>query len=126
MERLRWESDAVGELLVFDCSDNTKDEAYAQFTAFDQAVRSRPENSVRVLADFENAFHAADLTAQWKGAYQEHAKHVRKMACLGVTAGMKIVFAAYRFYSRIRGVDVDAKLKVCDSEDEARAWLAKP
>jgi hypothetical protein len=124
--RVRWEKDAQGELLVFDCSNNSKEEAYALFEAFDREVRSKAEGGVRVLADFENAYHAADLTARWKGAYQEHAKHVRKMACLGVTNGMKIVFAAYRFYSRLRGIDVDAKLKVLDDEAQARAWLAEP
>lgn len=123
--RLRWERDPLGELLIFDCSNNNHDEAYALFEAFDREVRARPEGSVRVLADFENAYHASDLTALWKGAYQDHARYVHKMACLGVTGGMKVVFAAYRFYSRLRGVAVDDKLRVLDDEGVARAWLAQ-
>ena len=124
--RVRWERDALGELLIFDCSDNTKEEAYQLFEAFDREVRARPEGSVRVLADFENAYHAADLTAKWKEAYPDHDRHVHRMAALGVTSGMKVVFAAYRFYSRLRGASVDAKLRVLDDEREARDWLATP
>jgi hypothetical protein len=123
---LRWERDPLGDLLIFDCSDNTKEEAYQLFDAFDREVRSRPEGSVRVLADFENAYHAADLTAKWKEAYKDHDRHVSKMAAMGVTSGMKVVFAAYRFYSRLRGAPVDAKLRVIDDERVARAWLAQP
>lgn len=123
--RLRWERDALGELLVFDCSNNTREEAHALFEAFNFEVRSRPEGSVRVLADFENAYHSAELTRRWKEAYLGHNLQISKMACLGVTSGMKVVFAAYRFYTRIRGGSVDAKLRVMDDEAEARAWLSQ-
>lgn len=121
--RVRWERDSRGELLVFDCSNNTREEAFLLFEAFDREVRQRPLGSVRVLADFENAYHAAELTSRWKESYAEHDRHVKKMACVGVSSGMKIVFAAYRFYSRLRGVDVDVKMRLYNDEGQARAWL---
>jgi SpoIIAA-like len=122
--RVRWEQDSRGRFLVFDCSNNTLEEAYALFDAFHDAVMAEPAGSVRVLADFENAAHEPKLTRRWKSAWQVHNGQVRILACLGVTGGIKVVIAAYRFYARLRGTDLDARMRFFDREEEARAWLA--
>ena len=121
--RVHWERDAAGELLVFDASNDTREEVLPLFEAFHREVLSRPAGTVRVLADFENAVHSTEITRKWKDAHDEHDRQVRKIACLGVTGGMKIVFAAYRFYARLRGLDIDVKMKLFDAEGPARAWL---
>lgn len=125
LSRFKWEQDAVGRLLVVDFSNTNKDEAHALFEIFDAQVKAEPEHSVRLLGDFENGYHAPELTKRWKEASPEHDRHVTKVAMLGVTGGIKIVIMAYRFYLRLKGIDVDNKMQLFNSEAEARAWLAE-
>jgi hypothetical protein len=121
--RAHWEQDGLGELFVFDCSNNAVGDAKPLFEAFHREVLSRPAGTVRVLADFENAVHDPAITKLYKDAHSEHDRQIRKIACLGINGGMKIVFAAYRFFVRIKGVDVDAKMRLFDDVGPARAWL---
>lgn len=123
--RLRWEEDAKGRLLVFDCSNNTLPEAWALFENFHAAILAEPAGSVRVLADFENAAHEPRLTNRWKNEWASQNAQVAKFACLGVTGGIKVVIAAYRFYARLRGSDLDSRMRFFDQESEARDWLLK-
>jgi hypothetical protein len=123
--RLRWEDDARGKLLVFDCSNNTLPEAWALFEAFHAAIMAEPAGSVRVLADFENAAHEPRLTNRWKSEWSNQNAQVQKIACLGVTGGIKVVIAAYRFFARLKGVEVEARMKFFDQERDARDWLLK-
>lgn len=121
--RLRWDKDKLGRLLVLDCSNNSRDEAYAQFEATHKVLLAEPPASVRLLVDFENAVHETALTRLWKEASIEHDKRVTKVALVGVTGGMKVVVAAYRFYVMVRGLEADTKMAFFDEESEARAWL---
>lgn len=123
--RLRWEQDPRGRLLIFDCSDNTLEEARSLFDGFHAAVLAEPAGSVRVLADFENAAHEPALTRRWKEAFPEHNRQIRAFAAVGVTGGMKMVIAAYRFYARLRGGDIETKMRFFENQEEARAWLAE-
>ncbi|HTB22952.1 MAG TPA: hypothetical protein VK914_09620 [bacterium] len=123
--RVRWEKDKLGRILVFDCSNNSLEEAYALFHAFQDAVLSQPEGSVRVLADLENGSHDIALTRMWKEAIPSHDRIVTKLALLRVTGSMKVVIAAYRFYARVRGVEVDLKMAYFEDETKAREWLAE-
>jgi hypothetical protein len=70
-----------------------------------------------------NSDHGTALTRRWKDQHGEHAARVHKIACLGVVGSMKIVFAAYRFFVRLKGVDVDAKMQLFDDKETALAWL---
>lgn len=125
-ERVRWEQDALGELLVYDCSNNGMADAVPLFEAFHREVMSRPAGTVRVLADFENAVHGTEITKLYKDAHAEHDRQVKKIACLGITGGMRIVLAAYRFFARLKGVDIDGKMRLLDDASQARAWLLEP
>lgn len=124
-ERLDWQEDAAGRLLVVDFGNTTKEEANGLFELFDAAVRAEPEGSLRLLADFNGAFHAPDLTQRWKVAAAVHEKHIRMAALTGVHGGVKVAVMAYRFYLRLRGVDVARKMRLFEKADEAaaRAWL---
>lgn len=124
LSRFKWENDAAGRLLVVDFSNTNREEANALFELFDATVKAEPEGSVRLLGDFEGGYHAPELTRRWKEASPEHDKHVTKVAMLGVTGGIKVVIMAYRFYLRLRGIEVDNKMALFDDEAEARAWLA--
>jgi hypothetical protein len=121
--RVRWESSGAQRYLWFDCSDCNRDEGYALQAAFQREVSSQAPGSVRVLADFENGYHDSTLTRQWKDLYAEHDQRVLKIACLGVEGSMKVVFAAYRFYVRLKGVDIDSKMRIFGDKREALAWL---
>jgi hypothetical protein len=121
--RVRWERDKLGPLLIFDCSNNNHDEAYALLDAFMAAVLPEPPGSVRVLVDLENAVHETGLTRRWKAAVMEQDTRVAKVALLRITSGMKVVMAAFRFYARVRGVEVDTKMVYFEDEARARAWL---
>jgi hypothetical protein len=121
--RVRWEQDKLGRLLIFDCSNNNRDEAYALLDAFMAALRPEPPVSVRVLVDLENAVHETGLTRRWKEAVMEQDTRVAKVALLRITSGMKVVMAAYRFYARVRGVEIDTKMVYFEDEARARAWL---
>lgn len=121
--RVRWERDKLGPLLIFDCSNNNRDEAYALLDAFMAAVLPQPPASVRVLVDLENAVHETALTRRWKEAVLEQDTRIAKAALLGITSGMKVVIAAYRFYARVRGVEIDTKMVYFEDEARARAWL---
>lgn len=123
--RIKWQDDGAGRLLVFDFSNSSRAEAEALFELFDATVRAEPEGSVRLLADFENGWHAPELTRKWKTASAAHDRHIRRAALLGVTGGIKVVVMAYRFYLRFRGIDVDNKMRLFDDEAAARAWLAE-
>lgn len=125
LHRLRWEQDPAGRLLVLDAANDSKDEAEAVFELFDATIRAEPDNSVRLLADLENGFHSPALTLRWKEAYKDHDRVIRKAAILGSTGGMKVVVSAYRFYLRMRGVDVDQKMRLFSDAASARAWLAE-
>lgn len=123
--RIQWQQDGAGRLLVFDFSNSSRAEAEALFELFDATVRAEPEGSVRLLADFENGWHAPELTRKWKSASAAHDRQIRRAALLGVTGGIKVVVVAYRFYLRLRGIDVDNKMRLFDDEAAARAWLAE-
>jgi hypothetical protein len=125
LSRIRWEQDAAGRLLVFDFSNTNREEATSLFELFDATVRAEAEGSVRLLADFEGGFHTPELTRRWKEASSEHDKRIRRAALLGVTGGIRVVVVAYRFYLRMRGIDVDQKMHLFDDEAAARAWLAE-
>lgn len=123
--RIQWEQDAAGRLLIFDFSNTDPAEAEALFVLFDSAVRAEAPGSLRLLADFENAYHTPDLTRRWKEASSAHDKVIRRAALTGVTGGIKVVVTAYRFYLRLRGIDVDTKMRLFDDVGAARAWLAE-
>jgi hypothetical protein len=125
LKRLRWEEDARGRFLVCDFSDTSKDEAEALFELFDATVKAEPPGSVRVLMDLEGGYHSPGLTRRWKDASTEHDRQVSRVACLGVTGGIKVVLMGYRFYLRLRGIEVDRKMRLFNGEAEARAWLAE-
>jgi hypothetical protein len=125
LERARWEQDAAGRLLVFDFSNTSPSEAEALFELFDTTVRAEPAGSVRVLADFEGAYHAPDLVRRWKSASAAHDRQIRMAALTGVHGGLKLVVSAYRLYLRLRGIDVEEKMRLFDGAAEARAWLAQ-
>ena len=122
-DRVRWETDRRGRLLIFDCSNNNRDEAYALFDAFQRTVLPEPPGTVRVLMDFENAAHETELTRRWKEASLDHNRQITKAAMVGVTGGMKIVLAAYRFYARMKGMEIETKTAFFEDETAARAWL---
>jgi hypothetical protein len=124
LSRFKWEEDAAGRLLVVDFSNTNREEASALFELFDATVKAEAPGSIRLLADFENGFHSPDLTRRWKEASPDHDRQVRKVAMLGVTGGIKVVIMAYRFYLRLRGIDVDNKMRLFDGDAAARAWLA--
>jgi hypothetical protein len=126
LARVRWEQDAAGRLLVFDFGNTSQPEAEALFELFDSTVRAEPEHSVRLLADLEDAYHAPDLVRRWKTASAAHDRQIRMAALTGVHGGLKVVVSAYRLYLRLRGIDVEAKLRLFDDAAEARAWLAQP
>lgn len=121
--RVAWREQDGRRYLWFDCSDCNKEEGYALQEHFHELVAPQPLDSVRVLADFENGYHDTDLTRRWKDLHAEHASRVHKIACLGVVGSMKIVFAAYRFFVRLKGVDVDAKMQLFDDKETALEWL---
>jgi hypothetical protein len=125
LSRFKWEEDAAGRLLVVDFTNTNREEASALFELFDATVKAEAAGSIRLLADFENGYHAPDITRRWKEASADHDRQVRKVAMLGVTGGIKVVIMAYRFYLRLRGIDVDNKMRLFDGEAEARAWLAE-
>ena len=120
---MRWEGSGATRYLWFDCSDCNRDEGYALQAAFNREVGSQPAGSVRVLADFESGYHESALTQRWKELYAEHDHRVHKIACLGVVGTMKVVFAAYRFFVRLKGVDIDAKMRIFEDKEEALGWL---
>jgi len=121
--RMRWEGEGPERYLWFDCSDCGREEAYALQEAFDRELKAQPGGGLRVLADFENGYHESALTQRWKALWKDHDERVQRIACLGVVGGIRIVFAAYRFFVRLQGVDIDAKMRVFDSKDEALPWL---
>ncbi len=125
LSRIRWETDASGRLLCFDFSNSDRAEAEALFELFDATVRAEEPGSVRLLADFENAWHAPDLTRRWKSASAAHDRQIKAAALVGVDGGIKVVVVAYRFYLRMRGIDVDRKMRLFDDPASARAWLAE-
>ena len=122
-KRVRWEQAGDQRYLWFDCSNCNRDEGYALQEAFHEQISAQRGEGLLVLADFENGYHDSTLTARWKDLYAEHDKKVAKIACLGVLGSMKVVFAAYRFFVRLRGVDIDAKMQLFDEREAARAWL---
>lgn len=99
---MRWEGSGATRYLWFDCSGCNRDEGYALQAAFNREVGTQPAGSVRVLADFESGYHESELIRRWKDLYAEHDHRVDKIACLGVVGTMKVVFAAHRFYVRLK------------------------
>jgi hypothetical protein len=55
-------------LLGFDFSKTHRDEANALFELFDASVRAAEPASVRLLANFEEVFHASELKRRCKEA----------------------------------------------------------
>jgi hypothetical protein len=122
-KRVRWESSGATRYLWFDCSDCNREEGYALQQAFNREIGSQEPGTARVLGDFESAYHDSTLTRLWKESYTLHDHRIHKIACLGVVGTIKVVFAAYRFFVRLKGVDVDAKMRLFDDQREALAWL---
>lgn len=122
-KRVQWLGAGPRRYLWFDCSACNREEGYALQEAFQREILAQDGVGLLILADFESAYHDSALTARWKDAYAEHDAKVAKIACLGVVGSMKIVFAAYRFFVRLRGVDVDQKMRLFDDKEQARAWL---
>jgi hypothetical protein len=125
LHRFKWEQDARGRLLVIDFGNSRKDEANALFELFDAMVRAEAPGSVRLLGDFENAYHAPDLTRRWKEASAAHDRQIARAAVTGVKGGVKVAVLAYRLFLRIRGIAVDTKLRLFEDPAAARAWLAE-
>jgi hypothetical protein len=122
-KRVRWVGVGEGRYLSMDCSNCDKAEGYALLDAFDQALQGEPADSVRLLVNFFHGYHDLTLTGLWKDRYQHHDMQTRKVACLGVTGGMRVVVAAYRFYVVLMGRDMDSKVRVFDEEGKALEWL---
>lgn len=123
--RVRLEKDARGTIIVLDDTDSTQQEAWAAFRAFDEYVKGLPDKSVRVLANFTGAWHEGSLTQAWQAAHAHHERVVLKAAVFGAARALRLAVTTYRFYSRLQGLDVDKRIRMFDSEEEARAWLAE-
>jgi hypothetical protein len=121
--RVRWENDKLGRLLIFDLSNNSRDEAHALLDAFDAAVMAEAPGSVRMLVNIENTVYELGLTRRWREAVTRHDPQMAKTAMLGVGGGLKALVAAYRLYARFKGIDIDKKMALFDDEAGARAWL---
>ncbi len=122
-KRVQWLGAGSRRYLWFDCSDCNREEGYALQAAFQREIVEQDGVDLLILADFESAYHDSALTGRWKDAYAEHDAKVAKIACLGVVGSMKIVFAAHRFFVRLRGVDVDQKMRLFDDKEQALVWL---
>ena len=122
-ERLRWEEFRGRRLLVVDASNSDREEAWGVYAEFDLLVRDQEDASVLFLFDVENAYHELSLTERWKQAYALHDRKVRRVAVVGAHAGLKVVLAAYRFFVRLRGVDIDRKMRFFDEPLQAKEWL---
>ena len=108
-----------------DNSSNSKDEAYAMFDEFDALVRSQPKASLLVLCDFENCYHDVTILGKWKRASEEHQLYITKSANLGISGSFRIAMAAYRFFARLRGVEVDTIMRDFSDELSAKDWLVE-
>jgi hypothetical protein len=123
VERLRFIEHKGRKLLYMDCSSNNKDEAYAIFEQFDVLIRKEPERSVLVLCNFENCYHDSVILGKWKRASTEHERHVSRTACVKVEGLFKIAMAAYRFFARLRGIEVEGIMRNFGDEEAAKDWL---
>lgn len=124
--RVRWEGDVRGKVLVIDSSATRRDEAYALFYACQREFAGQPADSVRLLMRLENAFYDSALVRLWKGAAVDNNRVVVRWAFTGLSGGVKAALAAYRFYTKMRGIDLDSKIKYFDDDAQARIWLAEP
>jgi len=106
-----------------DNSSNTKEEAYAMFDEFDALIRKQALDSTLVLVDFENCYHDVTILGKWKQASVDHVKYVKKTASVGVTGSFRMAMAAYRFFVRFRGHEIDKILHDFDSVEAAKDWL---
>jgi hypothetical protein len=123
LERLRFIEHKGRPILLMDCSANNRDEAYAIFDAFDALIRKQAPKSTLVLCDFENAYHDMNILSRWKKASPEHEAYVIRTANLGVSGTFKVAMAAYRFFARLAGVEIDALMRDFKDEEEAKDWL---
>lgn len=106
-----------------DCSSNTKEEAYEIFDRFDALIRGQAPKSARVLCDFENCYHDPFILMKWKKASAEHEPFVLKTAVTGVSGSFRIAMAAYRFFARLSGVEIDQIMREFPDPEAAKAWL---
>ena len=125
MERLRFIEHAGKKLLFMDCSSNTKEEGYAIFDDFEALLKQQPEKSVLLFCDFENCYHDSVILGRWKKASPEHQRYIKKAACVGVSGGFKIAMAAYRFFARFSGIDIDTIMHIFNEESDAKNWLVE-
>lgn len=125
MERLSFIEHQGKRILFMDNSANNRDEAYAMFDAFDSLVRAQPEKSLLVLCDFENCYHDVTILGKWKKASQEHQRIIIKSANLGISGSFRIAIAAYRFFARLRGIEVEQIMRDFNDESAAKNWLVE-
>ena len=123
MERLRFIEHKGSKILLMDCSSNSKQEAYDIFDDFDALIKMQGPKSTLVLCDFENAYHDITILTRWKRASPSHEPYVLRTANIGVSGTFKVAMAAYRFFARLSGVDVDAIMRDFHEEEAAKDWL---
>jgi hypothetical protein len=122
-KRVRWVGAGSQRYLWFDTSHCGREDSYAMQEAFDRELKAQGTDGLRVLADFENVYHETALTQRWKALWKDHDHYVHRIACLGIVGSVRVVWAAYRFYVRLKGVDIDTKMRTFDNKEEALAWL---
>jgi hypothetical protein len=123
VERLRFIEHKGRRILLMDCSANSRDEAYAIFDAFDALIRKQPPKSTLVLCNFENAYHDMVILSRWKKASPEHEAYVIRTANVGIGGTFKVAMAAYRFFARLSGVEIDALMRDFKDDEAAKDWL---
>lgn len=121
--RMHFDRDAKGPLLILDDSHTTQQEAWQLFRDFDQHAKAQPDQSLRLLLDYTESWHEPDLTEAWQKAFQRHERVVVKAAVFGATRSVRLAVTAYRFFARLKGADVERRLRSFKTEEEARAWL---
>ena len=116
-ERIKFILHSGKEILLLDFSGCSADEACGVIEQAMPVVKTRPEHSLRTLADVTNMRFDDRLSQRMKEFTAHNKPYVKAAAVVGVTGLKKILFEAVMIFSK-------RKFHAFDDQDQAKNWLA--
>ncbi|MBW6511304.1 MAG: hypothetical protein K0A93_04180 [Desulfuromonadaceae bacterium] len=117
MQRARFIRHDGQEIFVLDCSGCEPHEIEQIIDECARQVRARPEKSVLTMTIAGGASFDGKTIERMKELTQVNAPYVRAAAVVGITGLYRVVLNAVVMFSR-------RKFHLCDSVEEAKAYLA--
>jgi hypothetical protein len=118
MDDVRFSNEFGKEIFVLNFDYNDYEEAYSVIAECARLVRKRPEKSVLTLTLVSSGMFTAQLVDKLKELTKGNEPYVRKAAVVGITGIYKIAMTAVSIFSK-------RDFKVCDTKEEAIAYLLK-